>query len=73
MVISALYNNGCDFGINGGKKPDTQLDDKVPPINAGIFLSFESAMGDSQIRKFAFFTNCESNSQIRTLYNDLYF
>jgi hypothetical protein len=39
LVMSALYNNGCDFGINGGKKPDTQLDDKVPPINAGVFLS----------------------------------
>ena len=39
MVVSALYNNGCDFGINGGKKHDTQLDDKVPPINAGVFTT----------------------------------
>ena len=50
LIISALYNNGCDFGINGGKKPDTQLDDKVPPINAGIFLSLYLRWG---IRKFA--------------------
>ena len=82
LIISALYNNGCDFGINGGKKPDTQLDDKVPPINAGIFLSLYLRW---EIRKFTnshflqrfillirksqirIFTNCELNLQIRKL------
>ena len=38
LVMSALYNNGCDFEHFGGKKSDAQLDDKVPIINAGVHL-----------------------------------
>ena len=38
MVMSALYNNGCDFGDLGGKKPETQMGDKVPPINNEVYL-----------------------------------
>ena len=37
LVMSALYNNGCDFEHFGEKKPDAQLDDKVPIINAGVY------------------------------------